>query len=134
MGLKRRSGGPWWASLPFGALLAAAALGLPSGPVHAQAALSNCSQSVGASAAAVPFPASGATGPTQPNVYLEICNAHASQTLGVNAIAGGTAAIGSAGTVTLNPGGCLWWNQAPVPSTLSVIGSGGATTTACWYK
>lgn len=95
--------------------------------------LSNCSQTVGGTAAAVAFPTSGGTGPTRPITYLEICNAHASQTLGVNA-AGGTAAIGAAGTLTLNPGGCVWWNQPPVPAALSVIGSAGSTTTACWFN
>lgn len=95
--------------------------------------LSDCSQTVGASAAAVTFPASGKTGPTRPTTYLEICNAHASQTLGVNFV-GGTAAIGSTGTLTLNPGGCQWWNQPPIPAALSVIGSAGSTVTACGYN
>ncbi len=98
--------------------------------------LDNCSQTVGASAAAVPFPAAGSTGPAMPTVYLEICDAHAANTLGVN-FSGGTASIGAAGTITLNPGGCLWWPSATgttVPSALSVIGSGAGTTTACGYQ
>lgn len=103
------------------------------GLAHAQTQFSNCSQTVGAVAAAVPFPASGSTGPTMPHTYLEICNAHASNTLGVNA-GGGTAAIGSAGTLTLQPGGCVWWNQSPVAAAVSVIGSGASTTTACWFQ
>lgn len=113
---------------------AAVALLLWAGPALAQTgALSNCSQTVGAAAAAVSFPASGSTGPAVPNSYLEICNAHASNTLGVNAT-GATAAIGSAGTLTLQPGGCAWWDANTVPASLSVIGSASSTVTACWYK
>lgn len=95
--------------------------------------LTSCSQTVTAVSAAVPFPASGVPGPSFPTSYLEICNAHATQTLGVN-IVGGTAAIGAAGTVTLNPGGCLWWNAADIPGNITVIGSGDGTTTACGYR
>lgn len=115
-------------------LIAATAL-LWSASAWAQTpvALSDCSQSVTTGSVAVTFPASGGTGPTFPSSYLEICNGHASQTLGVRA-SGGTAAIGSAGTLTLNPGGCAWWAPpAPVPASVSIIGSGAATVTACWY-
>jgi len=98
------------------------------------AQLNNCSQTVSTSAASVPFPASGATGPSAPVTYLEICNAHASNTLGVNFV-GGAAAIGAAGTHTLNPGGCDWWNAGTdIPGALSVVGSGAGTTTACGYR
>ena len=91
----------WWASLPFRVGLAALALVLACGVALAQQNRPlNCSQTVGASAAAVPFPAAGAVGPSAPKNYLMICNAHASNTLGVNAV-GGTAAIGAAGTLTL---------------------------------
>jgi hypothetical protein len=114
-------------------LLGAAVALAMAGMAHA-AQLNNCSQTVAGTAAAVPFPAAGSTGPTSPQTYLEICNAHATNTLGVNATPGGTAAIGSAGTLTLNPGGCLWWNQPPIPTALSVIGSAGSTTTACWFQ
>ncbi len=95
----------------------------------------NCSQTVGAVAALVPFPASGATGPSAPLNYLQICNAHASQTLGVN-VTGGTAAIGSAATLTLYPGGCRWWplGGGTLPARVSVIGSGAETPTACDYR
>jgi hypothetical protein len=83
----------------------------------------------------VPFPAAGASGPTAPLNYLSICNAHATNTLGVNVV-GGTAAIGSAGTLTLNPGGCRWWNLGggSLPAKVSVIGSGDPTPTACDYR
>jgi hypothetical protein len=93
----------------------------------------NCSQTVGASSAAVPFPTTG-SGPSLPESYLVICNAHASNTLGLNDV-GGTAAIGSAGTLTLQPGGCKWYegpNQ--MPQAPHVIGSGANTTTACFYR
>jgi hypothetical protein len=100
-----------------------------------QNAPKNCSQSAGPVAALVPFPAAGASGPTAPLNYLSICNAHATNTLGVNVV-GGTAAIGSAGTLTLNPGGCRWWNLGggSLPAKVSVIGSGDPTPTACDYR
>jgi hypothetical protein len=100
-----------------------------------QNAPKNCSQSAGPVAAQVPFPAAGASGPTAPLNYLSICNAHATNTLGVNVV-GGTAAIGSAGTLTLNPGGCRWWNLGggSLPAKVSVIGSGDPTPTACDYR
>ena len=126
----------WWASLPFRVGLAALGLVLACGLALAQQNRPmNCSQTVGASAEAVPFPASGAVGPSAPKNYLMICNAHASNTLGVNAV-GGTAAIGSAGTLTLNPGGCRWWTlgDGEMPAAVSVIGSAGSTTTACDYR
>ena len=96
----------------------------------------NCSQSAGPVAAQVPFPASGATGPPGPINYLSICNAAPTNTLGVNVAPGGTAAIGSAGTLTLQPGGCRWWNLGggELPAKVSVIGSGDPTPTACDYR
>lgn len=102
-------------------------------PAYAQrSALNSCSQTVSTASAPVSFPASPQGAPTD---YLELCNAHASNTLGVNAV-GGTAAIGSAGTLTLNPGGCVWWSglQGPIPAGVAVIGSAAGTTTACWFK
>lgn len=97
-------------------------------------ALSNCSQTVSTGSTAVTFPTSGATGPTAPQNYLRLCNAHGSNTLGVNAL-GGTAAIGSAGTLTLAAGACLVFDRAAgiIPPALAIIGSGSGTTTACWY-
>ena len=122
----------WWWSLLGAALIVFAVTLLLIGRANAETTkLSNCSQTVGASAAAVPFPASG-KGPTVPTSYLSICNAHGTQTLGVNVV-GGTAAIGSAGTLTLNPGGCRWWNGADIPGAASVVGSGASTTTECEY-
>jgi hypothetical protein len=100
-----------------------------------QNAPKNCSQSAGPVAALVPFPAAGASGPTAPLNYLQICNAHATNTLGIN-VTGGTAAIGSAGTLTLSPGGCRWWTlgSGSLPAKVSVIGSGDPTPTACDYR
>lgn len=110
-------------ALSYGLALAAA--GQPS----------NCSQTVGATAAPVVFPAAGSTGNPSPQTHLEICNAHATNTLGVN-WSGGTAAIGATGTLTLSPGGCISWGQSSpvIPQTVSVIGSAGSTTTACGYN
>ncbi len=111
--------------------LAFAGLLLIAGANLAHAA--NCSQTVGASSEAVPFPTTG-SGPSQPQQYLVICNAHASQSLGLNDV-GGAAAIGSAGTLTLSPGGCKWYEGAnQMPPLPHVIGSGAGTTTACFYR
>ncbi len=93
---------------------------------------SNCSQTVSTASTLVPFPTSG-SGPNVPKVFVQICNAHASNNLGVN-ITGGTAAINGAGTLTLFPGGCFWLNAPELPVAPTVVGSGVGTTTACWYK
>lgn len=94
----------------------------------------NCSQTVGAAAAPVLFPATGTTGPDNPTTYLVICNAHASNTLGLNDV-GGTAVIGAAGTLTLQPGGCKWYEGSQqLPAVPSIIGSAASTTTACFYR
>lgn len=92
----------------------------------------DCSQTVSTASTAVPFPTTG-SGPPQPTTFFQICNAHATQNLGVN-ITGGTAAINAQGTLTLTPGGCFWLNQTPLPIKPTVVGSGINTTTACWYK
>jgi hypothetical protein len=126
----------WWASLPFRLVLAALGLSLAYGLALAAAGQpTNCSQTVGASAAAVVFPAGGSTGNPSPQTHLEICNAHATNTLGVN-WSGGAASIGAAGTLTLNPGGCISWGVSSpiIPQTVSVIGSAGSTVTACGYN
>lgn len=98
-----------------------AVLALPV--VGAEAQLSNCSQTVGTASAAVA---------AKPTKFLEICNAHASNTLGVNFV-GGAAAIGSAGTLTLTAGQCKRWEEAGLPTALAIIGSAASTTTACAY-
>ena len=118
-------------SLPFRLVLAVLGLLLAYKLAYAQEAQQplSCSQTVGASAAPVPF----TTGPPAPKVQLSICNAHGTNTLGVNWTRG-TASIGAAGTLTLNPGGCISWGPLGIPATVSVIGSGGGTTTACGYN
>ncbi len=130
-GLDWPTEGLGWALLRFGmkALLVAGFL-LIVGISFAYA--SDCSQTVSTASVAVPFPTTG-SGPPQPTTFFQICNAHASNNLGVN-ITGGTAAINSAGTLTLFPGGCFWLNQTPLPIKPTVIGSAASTTTACWYK
>lgn len=96
-------------------------------PAYAQSALPDCSQTVGTTAAPVVFA-------KPPSVFVEICNAHASQTLGVNWV-GGAAAIGAQGTLTLATGTCRSWSlPLALPKSISVIGSGSGTTTACGYR
>lgn len=126
----------WWASWPFRVGMAIMGLTLACGLAWAQAGQpTNCSQSVGATAAAVVFPASGSTGNPSPHSHLEICNASAANTLGVN-WSGGTAAIGATGTLTLNPGACISWgiSSAVIPTAVSIIGSADPTLTACGYN
>ncbi len=142
-GVSWRADGPvsarerrWWTSLTFRIGMAALGLALAcSAALAQQNAPKNCSQTVSTVAALVPFPASGATGPTAPLNYLQICNAHASNTLGINVV-GGTAVIGALGTLTLNPGGCRWWTlgSGELPARVSVIGSAAETVTACDYR
>ena len=106
-------------------LAAAIILAISSFAAHAQ--FNNCSQTVGTGAAAVPWVAG-----TLPRSYLEICNAHASNTLAVNPT-GGTAAVGAQGSRTLAAGACWVWKDS-VPQVVSVIGSAASTTTACQYQ
>lgn len=108
--------------------LAGVLLALPAwaGPV-------DCSQTVGTVSTVVPFPASG-SGPSKPTQYITICDAHGSNTLGVN-ILGGAAALGSQGTIPLASGQCLPIARAALPLPgIQVIGSGAGTTTACMYQ
>jgi hypothetical protein len=107
-------------------ILLAAALCLAAAPAFAQ--FRDCSQTVGTAAAPVAF------ANRTPTVYLEICNAHATNTLGVNVV-GGTAAVGAQGTRTLTAGLCWAWKKPePIPITVSLIGSATSTTTACQYQ
>jgi hypothetical protein len=67
-------------------------------------------------------------------IWLRICNAHATNILGVNSV-GGIAVINGPDTLSLSPGGCAWWTRPPtVPSKVNVIGSGAGTTTACEFQ
>jgi hypothetical protein len=125
----------WWASLSFRLVLAILGLSLACGlALAASGQPKDCSQSVGPSATPVLFPASGKTGNPVATSHLEICNASAANTLGVNWV-GGTASIGAAGTLTLSPGGCISWGASSpiVPRAVSIIGSGDPTLTACGY-
>jgi hypothetical protein len=110
------------------ALIAAAAL-VCAAAAPAWAQFSPCSQTVGTGAAPVAWSGVGSRPPTK---YVEICNAHATNTLGVNP-SGSAAAIGSAGTRTLSAGQCWAW-YGPVPQAISIIGSAASTTTACQYQ
>ena len=105
---------------------------------HAQVGTPNqCGPtSVGASAVAVVFPASGTTGNAFPTRYLTIANPSAAATLWVNPLPGGTAAANTAGSIEISPGAILSWNQPnyPAPATLSIIASAGATPVTCLYQ
>lgn len=106
------------------ALLALALLCAAAAPAWAQ--FNNCSATVGTTAAPVTF---AGRSPTQ---YIEICNSHATNTVGVNPV-GGTAVIGAAGTRTLTAGQCWSW-RPPLPLVISTIGSAATTTTTCAYQ
>jgi len=108
------------------AALAAAVACLAQVPAWGQA-LYPCSQTVSTAAAPVAF------GTRAPLKYLEICNAHATNGLGVNAT-GSVAVIGGAGTRTLTAGQCAVWTLSPPPTDVSIIGSAASTTTACGFR
>lgn len=119
---KRKGGGKRCLAAAFGAVFAFLAQ-----DAAAQLAAVNCSQTVAATAAPAPF---GSRAPTK---YLEICNSHATNTVGIN-WTGGTAVIGAAGTLTLAAGQCRSWSvPGAIPTALSVIGSATSTTTTCAF-
>lgn len=100
--------------------------------------LSDCSLTVSTGSTAIAFPKSGGIGPTAPSDYLLLSNPDASAKIGVNAT-GGTAAIGSAGTVTLppvptsgRPATLVWVGS--VPGSVSVIADGSTKPVTCWYR
>jgi len=131
---KRCSAARWWASLPFRVGLAVAGLALSYGLASAQTgAYSDCSGSVGATAAAITFPGSGATGNRAPTQFVFIVNPSATATLWVNAV-GGTAVAAAAGSIPLLAQGNSVVLSAPAPSNISIIATAGSTPYTCWYK
>ena len=96
--------------------------------------------SVGTGAAAMTFPASGATGPRAPTQYLQVANPSPTNYLCVNAQPGGTAAVSgsgcAAGSIYVAPLAMLtWWQPAyPPPAAVSVVASGASTPMTCNYK
>lgn len=119
--------------------LAALLLALCAGAAHAGP--SACGPtSVGATAAALAFPASGATGPPAPTLYLTIANSSPSNYLCIDVQPGGTAATtGSgcaAGSIYLGSLGVISWAlpQYAPPAYGSIIASGVATPVTCNYQ
>lgn len=109
---------------------------VPAAVYGQAAAVGDCAVTIGSTAAAITFPRSGGSGNASPTTYLEICNSHASQTLGIN-WSGGTAFIGAADTLTLAAGACKKWTSlvdAFVPSSVSVVGSNTNTGATCTYR
>lgn len=117
-----------------------AALALPAlyGPSLAAGQPNQCGPtSVGTSAVAVTFPASGSTGPTFPIQYVSIGNPSATATLWVNAMPGGTAAANTAGSFAIGPlAPPLTWalpEYAP-PASISIIASASSSPVTCAYQ
>ena len=120
------------------ALLTCALLALPTA-AHAQAQifgpLSNCSGTVGTTAANIVFPSSGA-GSTEPQSYVLLQNNSTSaQVIWVNALPTPTATAASP-SIQLSPTASILFTaqNAPIPPAVSVIGSASGAAYTCWYK
>lgn len=96
---------------------------------------SDCSGTVGATAALVTYPKSGGTGPTSPQQFVTIANPHASAVLWINAV-GGTAAANTAGSFAIVPNGSASFSRPSYspPSRISIIASGADTPYTCLYN
>lgn len=88
--------------------------------------------SVGLTAAAVVFPASGATGPAQPTQYVTIVNPNVSGVLWINALPGGTAAAATAGSFPLLSQGTSV--TLPPLAPISIVGSTAGLAVTCFYQ
>lgn len=129
--------------MKFLALILAALFGA-SGIAYAQSAQSgapsDCSGTVGTSSAAIVFPSSGNTGPTQPHYYLIINNPSTTATLAIN-FNGAAAVVNAAGSITLNATGIanntIIFSAAmglPPPAQVSIIASAASTPYTCKYQ
>ena len=110
-------------------------LSLIGAAVAQTGAPTSCSGTATGTAAAVPFPASGAHGPTKPQLYVTIVNA-SSDIIWVNPV-GGAAAVGTAGSMPLTAtGGSVTWfaPQFPPPGTISIISAGTSSAYTCAYQ
>jgi hypothetical protein len=120
------------------ALLAALALSwLISTAADAQQVygpLSNCSGTVGTTAAPVAFPSSG-NGGAAPQVYLIMQNNNATADIWINALPSGVATT-TQPSLHIFPGSSFIWNGPiePVPLSLSIIASAASSTYTCWYR
>jgi hypothetical protein len=95
--------------------------------------LSNCSGSVGTSAAQVAFPSSG-TGAAAPQLYLLIQNVSTNE-IWINALPSGTATT-TQPSLHIPPGTTYIWNSPvePLPLTVSIIASAASSSFTCWYR
>lgn len=117
----------WWLRATLAAaclFLAAAILGLSWTNARAQNQASDCSGTVGATAAAVSF----ARG--QPTQYVFITNPHASASLWLSVTT--TAAANAQGSMGLTSTGS-YFTLPPMP-TVSIVASAGSTPYTCFYR
>lgn len=96
--------------------------------------LSNCSGTVGTSAANVAFPSSG-TGGTGPTLYLLLQNNSTSaQDIWFSTIPGVPATTAAPSWHMPLTGAFEFTTVAPMPSTVSIIASAAGAAYSCWYK
>lgn len=101
------------------ALFGGQALAAP-GPLH------SCSGTATNSSAAITFT-------FRPQVYVEIHNPHASNTIWVNPV-GGAAAANTADSGSIAPGAYLWFDGPVQPGSINIIAPAGSTPYTCWYQ
>jgi hypothetical protein len=96
---------------------------------------SNCSGTVGGTAANIAFPASG-SGPAQPSNYVLLQNNSTSaQNIWVNALPNPTAAAAPP-SIELVPTASIIFSVAngPIPPVISLFGSASSAAYSCWYR
>jgi hypothetical protein len=121
-------------------LLAACVLALP-GVAHAAQTfgpygpLSNCSGTVGGTAANIAFPSSGTASPPSNYVYLKNSSTSSEQYLWFNITQNPTATTAPPSS-RLAPNESVTFSSAnaPIPPVISVIGSGSGVSYTCWYN
>lgn len=125
----------WWASLPFRVSLTALALACAYGLALAMPGQpSDCSGTVGVTAAPVVFPKAGAKGPPLPSQWVFIVNPSATATLWISIAPGGTAAANAAGSFPLLGAGNSVTLSDPAPVGISIIATAGSTPYTCAFQ
>jgi hypothetical protein len=119
-------------------VVAACVLALPSVAHAAQlfGPFSNCSGTIGGTAAAVVFTPSVTSAPTAPQDYLFIQNnSTSSQNIWINILPSGVATTAPPSIEILPTGSIIFTSaNAPVPIAVSVIASASSATYTCIYK